>query len=371
MAVVKSIENPIKTGLSVYKAVEYITNPQKTSLVSYENCCEGKLSEIAQEFRGMRIAYDQNKGILAHHYIQSFAVNDNITPEQAHEIALEWIRKNAPDFQVVVATHVDTEKIHNHFIINSCNIETGKKWHGNLTTLKAMRNESDLLCVANGLSVINNESGRKAIDQATYQLAKQGKSWKFGLVSDLDSAVTTCRGKSEFIAFMNKRGYAVRYKDRHITFTKYGEEKGIRADTLARQFGEKYTKANLEKAMGYEAEQTYYMHYDRELGILSLRKKDNSFRKEDMPLATKSAKPETDLQKNYRINNELKAQSEESGDKLRYKVVTADELERVKLTDVKFAEFVSKGDSEKFNLVYLDSDSARVDFAVYAKTLGR
>ena len=33
--------------------------------------------------------------------------------------------------------------------------------------------------------------------------------------------------------------------------TKNGEKKGIRVDTLAKQFGEKFTKVNLEKKMGY------------------------------------------------------------------------------------------------------------------------
>ena len=39
--------------------------------------------------------------------------------------------------------------------------------------------------------------------------------------------------------------------NRHITITKNGEKKGIRVDTLAKQFGQKFTKENLEKQMGY------------------------------------------------------------------------------------------------------------------------
>ena len=51
---------------------------------------------------------------------------------------------------------------------------------------------------------------------------------------------------------MRNKGFIVtRYTDRHITFQKIGEEKKIRADTLAKQFGDYYKKENLEKVMGF------------------------------------------------------------------------------------------------------------------------
>ena len=50
---------------------------------------------------------------------------------------------------------------------------------------------------------------------------------------------------------MEKKDYTVRYTDSHITLTKNGEKKGIRVDTLAKTFGDKFTKENLEKKMGY------------------------------------------------------------------------------------------------------------------------
>ncbi len=70
-------------------------------------------------------------------------------------------------------------------------------------------------------------------------------------VRDLEKAVECCHSKEEFISFLNEKDYTVRYIDNHITITKNGEKKGIRVDTLAKQFGEKFTKENLEKQMGY------------------------------------------------------------------------------------------------------------------------
>lgn len=68
---------------------------------------------------------------------------------------------------------------------------------------------------------------------------------------DLDVAVEQCKSKEDFISFLRGNDYSVRYTDSHITITKNGEKKGIRVDTLARQFGDKYKKVSLEKNMGY------------------------------------------------------------------------------------------------------------------------
>ena len=36
-------------------------------------------------------------------------------------------------FQVVVSTHLNTEHLHNHFVINSVSFKDGKKYYSNLT----------------------------------------------------------------------------------------------------------------------------------------------------------------------------------------------------------------------------------------------
>ena len=204
-----------------------------------------------KEFENMRKAFNQDKGVIAHHYYQSFQKDDNITPEQAHQIGVELAKKMFPNFQVAIATHIDREHIHNHIIVNSCNIVTGQKWYSNKRTLSDIRKESDRLCLANGLGVITKNNKYQGLDRTTYQLGLKGKSWKINLVHDLDVAVERCKSKEDFISFLRGKDYSVRYTDSHITITKNGEKKGIRVDTLARQFGDKYKKTSLEKNMGY------------------------------------------------------------------------------------------------------------------------
>lgn len=214
-------------------------------------CINCSSQNTYKDFENMRKAFGQDKGVIAHHYYQSFQKDDDVTPELAHQIGIELSKKMFPNFQVVVSTHIDREHIHNHIIVNSCNIISGMKWYSNKSSLAAIRKESDKLCLQNGLGVITKDSKYKGIDRTTYQLGLKGKSWKISLVRDLEKAIKCCHSKDEFISFMNKRGYSVRYKDIHITITKNGEKKGIRVDTLAKQFGEKFKKENLERKMGY------------------------------------------------------------------------------------------------------------------------
>ena len=266
-------QTSIKSDVHMANAIDYITKEEKalsldefkqalskqlihaqdvnTNFGERSTCINCSSQNTYKDFENMRKAFGQDKGVIAHHYFQSFQKDDNVTYEQAHQIGVELAKRMFPNFQVVVSTHIDREHVHNHIIVNSCNIITGQKWHSNKKSLSEIRKESDKLCLANGLGIITKESKYKGIDRTTYQLGLKGKSWKINLVRDLEKAVECCKSKTEFISFLNKKDYTVRYTDRHITITKNGEKKGIRVDTLAKTFGEKFKKENLERKMGY------------------------------------------------------------------------------------------------------------------------
>ena len=258
MAVVEPIRKPIKAHQYVHDSISYILSPEnkhgeeKCFKATCLNCVNNGAELLSKDFFETRRAFGKDYDILAHHYVQSFSPNENIIPELAHKIGVELAESVAPGFQVVVATHVDRDHIHNHVLINSVSMETGLKWKGNKTTLqKTLWKESDRLCKKYGLTTIDTKTGLRGIDQTTQKLAEKGKSWKVDLCKALDEAVKICNTKKEFIEFMKIRGFEItRYTDRHITFQKSGEKK-IRADTLAKQFGDAYKKEYLEKKMGF------------------------------------------------------------------------------------------------------------------------
>ena len=116
-----------------------------------------------------------------------------------------------------------------------------------------IRRVSDELCYKYGLTVIENpQNDTSRLDDATFRKAVEGKSWKFNLVNDIDKALEKCKTKEEFINYFENNDYKIKYENVHIVFQKNGEAKSIRADTLAKQFGNKYCKASIDKALGLQ-----------------------------------------------------------------------------------------------------------------------
>ena len=207
------------------------------------------------EFLATKDLYKKRDGVMFYHYIQSFAADDNLTPEEAHQIGLEFAEKAWPGFEVVVATHTDTHCIHNHFVLNSVNAETGYKYRTNRTHLETtLWKISDEICLAHGLSIIEPSEDKKTsgLGNREYQSAKKGQSWKFRLRSTIRNAMEKCGTKEAFINYMKVAGYEVRWNDQYknIKYTctkekkfKNGKYPEVNDDKLS---DEKYLKENME-----------------------------------------------------------------------------------------------------------------------------
>ena len=106
----------------------------------------GEFERIFQKNSGERFYRKTNREvknpIKVHHYIQSFAPGE-VTPEQAHSIAVEWARKTFGDHrQVLVSTHTDKGHVHSHIAVAVFDF-SGKRWIGNKETLRKCREVSD------------------------------------------------------------------------------------------------------------------------------------------------------------------------------------------------------------------------------------
>ena len=100
---------------------------------------------------------------IAYHGYQSFASGE-VTPKEAHEIGIETARQMwGAKYQVVVTTHLNTDNIHNHFVINSVSFVDGKKFRNGIGDRLELRKISDAICAARNKSVIQSHkfySGR-------------------------------------------------------------------------------------------------------------------------------------------------------------------------------------------------------------------
>ena len=203
-----------------YCQQEYKTfdGKSKRRLVSGVNC-DGANS--FKEFMATKKVYGKDNGIFFYHYAQSFSPSEKLTPEQAHEIALEFAEKAWAGHEVLVTTHCDASHIHSHFTINSVGFESGMKLRQSPSTLKHLRKLSDEICIAHGLSVLQPyESGGKRMSTREYRARMKGESWKQKLSNDIDKAMEFSGNKDEFIRSMSILGYRMTWTDerKYLTF---------------------------------------------------------------------------------------------------------------------------------------------------------
>ena len=227
-----------------YCMQEYKTydSKSKRKLVSGVNC-DG--ANAFREFMATKKIYGKDNGFFFYHYAQSFSQKEKITPEQAHEIALEFAEKAWSGHEVLVATHCDREHIHSHFVINSVGFESGKKLRQSPSTLKQLRKLSDEICIAHGLSVLQPyQGGRNSMSSGENRARLRGNSWKEKLAKDIDTAMSYSGSKDEFIRNMSILGYQMTWTDerKYLTFH-CPNGKSCRDIKL---HGEKYLKDNIE-----------------------------------------------------------------------------------------------------------------------------
>ncbi len=179
------------------------------------------------------------------HILQSFSPDENITPEQAHDIACEFAEQQFKGYETIVATHVDRNHIHSHIVFNSVNYETGKKYHSDNNNIQRLREASDVLCLKYGLTVLGKtKKGLRNMGTREYRAAEKGESWKINLMATINAAMKRAKTKDEFIRFMQSRGYKVTWTDsrKYITYTT-PDGKRCRDNRLHLK---KYTKEELE-----------------------------------------------------------------------------------------------------------------------------
>ena len=252
MATVMFIPESTQNRFAMRAVINYCQQEYKTfdskskrRLVSGVNC-DGE--NAFREFMATKKVYGKDNGVFFYHYAQSFSPSEKLTPEQAHEIALEFAEKAWPGHEVLVATHCDKEHIHSHFVINSVGFESGMKLRQSPSTLKKLRKLSDEICIAHGLSVLQPyEGGGRSISSREYRARLRGNSWKQKLANDIDKAMEFSGSKDEFIRSMSILGYHMTWTDerKYLTFH-CPNGKSCRDIKL---HDDKYLKDNIEREL--------------------------------------------------------------------------------------------------------------------------
>ena len=247
MATVTPINRPkgqCRAGLSA--ALDYVMQEKKIEsdgrqLVTGINC----QPEICYtQFISTKLQYGKCAGKMYFHFVQSFHPEENITPEEAHAVALE-LAQQWKDYEVIVATHTDTEHIHSHFIINSVSFENGRKLHFEKDNLTQLRKFSDEICMRHGLSICQPKKQQTSgIRQSEYHAAMRGESWKVALAIQIDECMKYAVNKEQFIELMQSEGYQIKWTDSRANIT-YTTPDGKSCRDF-RLHEEKYLKENME-----------------------------------------------------------------------------------------------------------------------------
>ena len=239
-------------GVLRYTQQEEKTLWEGQRLVSGWNCtAQSALSEMQLT----KERYRKTDRRQYYHFVQSFSEADNLTPQEAHAIGLELAQREFPDFEVLVATHIDTDHLHSHLIVNSVSFRDGRKLHQSAADLQSHRLANDEICADHGLEILpppEKQVKQKRMGTREYRSAVKGKSWKFRLMNTIDQCMRFVASKEEFISLMESEGYQVRWTDsrKNITYTTPQGMK-CRDDRL---YESRYTKEVMELEFRIRAE---------------------------------------------------------------------------------------------------------------------
>ena len=139
-------ENYEEIFLDLHNALDYTVDDLKTEQKFYVDGINCRYENTLNKMTETKKEWHKTDKILGYHIIQSFAPGEG-TPESIHELGKEFARRAFGDrFEVVVATHLNTNCIHNHFVLNSVSFMDGKKYYDN--------NESYATVMSSYISVV-------------------------------------------------------------------------------------------------------------------------------------------------------------------------------------------------------------------------
>ena len=213
------VSNPEKTtekGLdfaaslhAIDDVLEYVGNDMKTEKRMYVTGINCNEFEAATQFKYTKEHWRKTGGIVAFHGYQSFLPGE-VDADTAHEIGKKLAQELWGDrFEVVVATHLNRDHYHNHFVLNSVSYKDGKRYYDQKQTYARMREVSDRLCREYRLSLIEHPENRKK-NYGEWIAEKNGKPTMKGKVrEDIDRAIAASTTERDFLRVMNEMGYEV------------------------------------------------------------------------------------------------------------------------------------------------------------------
>lgn len=206
-------------------------------------------------------AIEKNNSVLARHLIQSFSPEDNLTPEQVHEIGRKTILEfTGGQYEFVIATHTDKDHIHNHIILNTTNIETGKALPWKVLAHGKGSNKGKNMSMLNFEKIsdkISSEYGAKIIEKSPKNSHKKYTMWetesiyKLKIKSRLDYLIEHSSSIDDFMLKAEALKLSVNFSGKWATYRLLDEPqiKNTRGRNLVKGDPARYNKESIEEKL--------------------------------------------------------------------------------------------------------------------------
>ena len=243
--VIDYAENPDKTTEAKYldddlaRALAYVGNDAKTDRKMYVSTINCPKHDPYGAMMATKRQFGKLGGNVAYHGYQSFKPGE-VTPEEAHAIGMETARRMwGEEYQIVVTTHLNTDSLHNHFVINSVSFRNGRKFENHVSDHYRLREISDAICRERGKSVVKGAAFYGGEKKGYWVRQNGGMTHRDMLRRDMDEALSATASYASFCRYLEALGYVFTRdrNSRHPSVIAPGWQRAVRLDRL----GEKYT----------------------------------------------------------------------------------------------------------------------------------
>lgn len=255
--VIDYVSNPEKTTIDsksyqeLHQFSEYDSlnfNTEEECYISGVNCLP---EDAYEDMMDTKAYWKKPDGVLGYHAFQSF-MEGEVTADKAHLIGVKLAEEMWGDrFEVLVTTHINTNHIHNHFVINSVSFKDGKKFNNCNETYALLRHLSDSLCQEYGLSVLDSSNCKKGkVNYDNYYQRYVKKNTYHSIAKqDLDRAIAMAYSFKDFENIMIKMGYEINNRYGKLSINRKPYKKNIR---IERAFGMEYSIESIQKRIETE-----------------------------------------------------------------------------------------------------------------------
>ena len=231
---IKYILNPYKTDnlklVSDFGMSNYLDFPSYEEMVEMYNVNFTNNDKLYESRNDRQEKHQQN--IHAHHLIQSFSPEDNLTPKEINRIGYETMMElTGGRFKFIVATHTDKDHTHNHILVNAIDSNSDKKLIWNYALERNLRMISDRISKMAGAKIIE-----KRYSYRDYQKYRQS-SHKFELKQRLYFLMQQSKSFDDFLEKAVQLHVHIDFSQKHSRFmmTDRAMTKPIRGRQLSKR----------------------------------------------------------------------------------------------------------------------------------------